>query len=106
MEEGEAIPVAAGGQAPPVFVERDTDVARILDNKQIGATDKLDWRNSIVDLLKLLGMDSSLTHRKQLAMELGFQGDTNHPTEMNVFLHREVMKQLAQNGGQVPSNLL
>jgi hypothetical protein len=57
-------------------------------------------------LLKVLAMDTTLMHRKQLAMELHYQGDLNDTQTMNTFLHREIMKALAANGGQVPSNLL
>ena len=65
----------------------------------------LNWRTSIVDLMKLLGLDSSLEHRKQLAEELGYTGQRDGSVEMNLWLHREVMRQLAANGGKVPANL-
>ena len=68
--------------------------------------EKLDWRKSIVDLMKLVGMDSSLTARKQLATELQYTGDLNDSASMNVWLHKEVLKKLAENGGKVPPELL
>ena len=66
---------------------------------------KLDWRHSIVDMMKLLDLDSSLTARKELAKELSYSGDMNDSASMNVWLHGEVMKKLAANGGKVPDDL-
>ena len=87
-------------QAAPV------DVEQVLTGI---ATDKgnpdLNWRTSIVDLLKLLGIDSSLDNRKELATELGYTGDKDGSAEMNIWLHKEVMRQLAAHGGKVPANL-
>ena len=65
----------------------------------------LNWRTSIVDLMKLLGLDSSLDNRKELATELGYTGNKDGSAEMNIWLHREVMRQLAANGGKVPASL-
>ena len=65
----------------------------------------LDWRQSIVDLMKLLDLDSSLAARKQLAEELGYTGDTNDSASMNIWLHKQVMQKLAENGGKVPADL-
>ena len=81
------------------------DVAQVLDAKAAQAGQTLDWRNSIVDLMKLLGLDSSLTARKELAGELHYTGDTNDSAGMNVWLHKEVMQRLAENGGKVPDDL-
>jgi len=67
--------------------------------------EKLDWKRSIVDLMKLLGLDSSLTARKQLATELGYKGDMNDSATMNIWLHKQVMAKLAANGGKVPAEL-
>ena len=67
---------------------------------------KLDWRHSIVDLMKLVHIDSSLANRQQLAKELGYTGDMNDSATMNVWLHEQVMNNLAQNGGGVAANLL
>ena len=67
--------------------------------------EKLDWRSSIVDLMKLLDLDSSLAARKELAKELNFTGDINDSARMNVWLHKQVMIKLAENGGKVPDSL-
>ena len=67
---------------------------------------KLNWRTSIVDLMKLLDIDSSLAHRKELAQELGFTGDTSDSAAMNVWLHKRVMQELERNGGKVPASLV
>jgi hypothetical protein len=66
---------------------------------------KLDWRKSIVDLMKLLDLDSSLSARKELAQELGYTGDMKDSARMNVWLHKQVMQKLAENGGKVPESL-
>jgi len=63
------------------------------------------WRTSIVDLMKLVGMDSSLAERKELAQELGYTGELSGSAEMNIWLHKAVMRELAKNGGKVPANL-
>ena len=65
----------------------------------------LNWRTSIVDLMKLLGLDSSLENRKELATELGYTGPKDGSAEMNIWLHKEVLRQLAKHGGKVPANL-
>ena len=67
--------------------------------------EKLDWRHSIVDLMKLLDLDSSLSARKELAQELHYSGDMNDSAAMNVWLHKQVMQKLAENGGKVPEEL-
>ena len=69
-------------------------------------SEKLDWRHSIVDLMKLIGVDSSLSARKELAKELNYSGDTSDSASMNIWLHKEVIKKLAANGGKVPAELL
>ena len=84
----------------------EVDVAAILDGMAAKNKEKLDWRHSIVDLMKLVGMDSSLIARKDLAKDLKYTGDTNDTATMNVWLHKEVMKKLAANGGKVPADLL
>jgi hypothetical protein len=66
---------------------------------------KLNWRTSIVDLMKALDLDSGLAARKELAKELGYSGDTNDSATMNVWLHKALMKKLAENGGKVPADL-
>ena len=82
------------------------DVTAILDKLAAEATQKLDWRHSIVDLMKLVGMDSSLASRKALAAELKFTGDTADSATMNMWLHKQVIQRLAANGGRVPEELL
>ena len=67
--------------------------------------EKLDWRQSIVDLMKALKLDSSLSARKQLAQELGYTGALDGSAEMNIWLHRQVMTKLAESGGKVPESL-
>jgi hypothetical protein len=74
---------------------------------KIAATqhEKFDWKMSIVDLMKLLNLDSSLSARKQLAQELGYKGELNGSAEMNIWLHKQVMTKLAESGGVVPESL-
>lgn len=87
-------------------VATQVDVAAVLNKLAAENTEKLDWKHSIVDLMKLVGMDSSLTARKELAADLRYTGDTNDSAKMNVWLHKEVMRKLAENGGKVPAELL
>lgn len=82
------------------------DVAPILDAAVKKSGEKLDWRKSIVDLMKALGLDSSLAARKELASELNYTGDTNDSATMNIWLHKALMKKLSENGGKVPADLL
>jgi hypothetical protein len=98
----EAPPNASPVAPPPPVV----DVTAVLDDLAAHNGEKLDWRKSIVDLMKLVGMDSSLASRKELADDLGYTGDKGDSAKMNVWLHREVIKQLAANGGKVPADLL
>ena len=88
--------------APPMS---DVDVAAVLTKLAAANKEKLDWRKSIVDLMKLLKLDSGLGARKELAKELGYTGDTNDSAKMNVWLHKQVMIKLAANGGKVPADL-
>jgi Domain of unknown function (DUF3597) len=81
------------------------DVAAILTDLASKRKEKLDWRKSIVDLMKLLDLDSSLSARKELAKELSYSGDTNDSASMNMWLHKQVMRKLAENGGNVPDDL-
>ena len=81
------------------------DVEAILTDLAGKAGQKLDWRHSIVDLMKLLNLDSSLAARKELAAELHYTGDTSDSAAMNIWLHKQVMKKLAENGGKVPAEL-
>jgi len=77
----------------------------VLSNLAAQNKQKLNWRTSIVDLMKLLDLDSSLSARKQLAQELHFTGDMNDSASMNIWLHKQVMVKLADNGGKVPEDL-
>lgn len=86
--------------------QSSVDVASILDAAVKKNGQKLDWKHSIVDLLKALDIDSSLTARKELAEELGYTGDANDSATMNIWLHKAVIKKLAENGGKVPAELL
>jgi hypothetical protein len=81
------------------------DVDAILTAEAATAGQDLNWRTSIVDLMKLLGIDSSLANRKELAQELGYTGELDGSAEMNIWLHKAVMRELAANGGKVPADL-
>ena len=83
----------------------NVDVGVTLDKLAKEKKQKLDWRKSIVDLMKLLDLDSSLAARKQLAKELNYSGDTNDSAAMNIWLHKQVMNKLAASGGKVPDDL-
>lgn len=91
---------STGGQAGG-----QVDVQAVLENMAKHHGENLDWRHSIVDLMKLLNLDSSLAARKELATELGYTGDKNGSAEMNNWLHKQVMVKLAENGGRVPETL-
>jgi hypothetical protein len=83
----------------------EIDVAGILTKLAAEKKEKLDWRKSIVDLMKLLDLDSSLSARKELAQELQYSGNMNDSASMNIWLHKQVMRKLAENGGKVPEEL-
>ena len=103
----QGIPVAiAKPAATAVAVAEAVDVTATLDALAAKSKEKLDWKHSIVDLMKLVGMDSSLSARKELAADLHYSGDTNDSAKMNIWLHKEVMRKLAENGGKVPPELL
>ena len=95
---------AAGAAVRPVS---EVDVMATLERKSAAAGDKLNWKTSIVDLLKLLDLDSSLASRKELADELGAPADLKDGSaEMNLWLHREVLRRIAANGGNIPASML
>jgi hypothetical protein len=94
---GETAPAAPG--APPV------DVTAILDKAAAAKKERLQWKTSIVDLMKVLDLDSSLGARKELAKELKYTGDTNDSATMNVWLHKQIMQKLAANGGKLPPDI-
>ena len=97
---------APAGSAPAAAPMATVDVAAIVDKLVAAQKEKLEWRTSIVDLMKALDIDSSLAARKDLAKELGYTGDMNDSASMNVWLHKQVMQKLAENGGKVPDSLL
>ncbi|HEY3597481.1 MAG TPA: DUF3597 domain-containing protein [Paraburkholderia sp.] len=96
---------AADGAQPSVAQPQPVDVEAVLTELAKSNPEKLNWRTSIVDLMKLLGLDSSLSARKQLAEELNFRGDMNDSAQMNMWLQKQVMTKLAENGGKVPDDL-
>jgi hypothetical protein len=100
-----AAPAGAGSSAAPAAPPQSVDVAAIVDKAAAASGEKLAWRTSIVDLMKALGIDSSLTARKELAKELGYTGDTNDSASMNIWLHKQVMAKLAANGGKLPPEI-
>jgi hypothetical protein len=98
-------PVNASVATAPQPAPEPVDVAGILDFKNSVRDEKLNWRTSIVDLMKLLGLDSSLAERKELAHELGYTGDTSDTATMNIWLHKQVIQKIVDNGGQLPRDL-
>lgn len=101
-----ASPAAPAPTAAAPAPAGNVDVASILDAAVKKNGQKLDWKRSIVDLLKALDLDSSLTARTELAGELGYTGDTSDSATMNIWLHKAVIKKLSENGGKVPADLL
>jgi hypothetical protein len=101
----QAAPAGAGTGAAAATVNR-VDIEQVLDGMAANNPQKLNWRTSIVDLMKLVGMDSTLQERKELADELGYSGDKSDTAAMNMWLHKQVMKRMADNGGKVPANLM
>ncbi|KQY99406.1 hypothetical protein ASD45_00275 [Pseudolabrys sp. Root1462] len=99
--QASASPAAAPAAAPA----QPVDVAAIVDKAAAATGEKLAWRTSIVDLMKALGLDSSLTARKELAKELNYTGDTNDSATMNIWLHKQIMGKLAANGGTLPADI-
>jgi hypothetical protein len=107
---GDAATTTAGGSgagpsSAPAAPAQSVDVAPILDKAVAAKKEKLEWRTSIVDLMKALDIDSSLSARKELAKELGYTGDTNDSASMNIWLHKQVMAKLAANGGKLPPEI-
>lgn len=109
---GQAVPKTSGAssQSPSApsssNATQQVDVAAQLDAAVKRSGQKLDWKHSIVDLMKALGMDASLAERKELAQELGYTKDLNGSAEMNTWLHKALLKKLSENGGKVPAELL
>ena len=116
----EAAPAAPAAPAPPaapvapqaapaapaaVAPAPEGDVAGILDFMNDQRAQKLNWRTSIVDLMKLVGLESSLAERKELADELGYTGDKSDSASMNIWLHKQVIQKIKDNGGRLPTDL-
>lgn len=99
-------PAPTPAAAAPAAAAAPVDVAANLDAAVKASGQKLDWRKSIVDLMKALKLDSSLSARKELADELGYTGDKNDSAKMNMWLHKQVIQKLKDNGGKVPADLL
>src|SRR5258708_2804027 len=89
----------------PAAPAQSVDVAPILDKAVAAKGEKLEWRTSIVDLMKALDIDSSFSARKELAKELGYTGDSNDSASMNIWLPKQVMAKLAANGGKLPPEI-
>jgi hypothetical protein len=105
---GGAAPGTASAPAPSstsTAATQSVDVAAIVDKAAAAKGEKLQWRTSIVDLMKALDIDSSFTARKELAKELGYTGDSNDSASMNIGLHTQVMAKLAANGGKQPPDI-
>jgi hypothetical protein len=115
VQPGQAMPQVGAPAAPAAApagglaqagTQASVDVEAVLEAKQQAkGGPALNWRSSIVDLMKLLDLDSSLDNRKELATELGYTGEKNGSAEMNIWLHRRVMEELAKNGARVPASL-
>lgn len=95
-----AAPAPAQAPAPASQFDVEANLSEMAQGKD------LNWRTSIVDLMKLLGIDSSLANRKELAQELGYTGALDGSAEMNIWLHKATMRKLAENGGKVPASML
>ena len=102
---GSSAAAGSGGGSPSLAPAQAIDIAPILDSAVAAKKEKLQWRTSIVDLMKAIDLDSSLSARKELAKELGYTGDTSDSATMNIWLHKQVMAKLAANGGKVPAEL-
>ena len=105
-----ATPAVPTGETPTAAstmgaTASNVDVNAVLTDLAAKNGQGLNWKQSIVDLMKLLDLDSSLQNRKELAQELNYKGDTNDSASMNIWLHKQVMNKLAENGGKVPAEL-
>ncbi len=104
--EPSAAPVVAAPSAAPAAPAAVSEIDVEANLASMAQGHDLNWRSSIVDLMKLLGIDSSLANRKELATELGYTGDLDGSAEMNIWLHKATMQALAANGGKVPAALV
>jgi hypothetical protein len=109
VEPAETTPVPSAvpstTHVPEPAPQPSVDVSAILSEKAQSSPQRLNWQTSIVDLMKLLDLDSSLENRQELARELNYQGDSNDSAAMNIWLHQQVMKKLQENSGRVPDAL-
>lgn len=103
--KAEGAPGSAGGGAGGGATMSQVDVEKVVSDMAAQKKEKLDWRKSIVDLMKVLDLDSSMKARQALAKELNYTGDMNDSAKMNIWLHKQVMNKLAANGGKVPADL-
>jgi hypothetical protein len=99
-------PAAPSAPAAKPAPSSPVDVAAVMEAAVKAKGQKLNWRTSIVDMMKALDLDSSFSARKELAGELGYTGDTGDSAAMNIWLHKALMKKLADNGGKVPADLM
>ncbi|MEO6367806.1 MAG: DUF3597 domain-containing protein, partial [Steroidobacteraceae bacterium] len=97
---------APAASSPTPAPARTVDIETVMKGYESKTTQKLNWRTSIVDLLKLLDIDPSLENRKELARELGYTGSTTDSAAMNIWLHKQVLRKLQENGGNVPASLI
>jgi hypothetical protein len=97
--------IITGGPAQAAEPMAQVDVEKVVGDLASQKKEKLDWKKSIVDLMKVLDIDSGLKNRQALAKELGYTGDMNDSAKMNIWLHKQVMNKLAENGGKVPASL-
>ncbi len=98
--------LAAAQPTPQPEQPQEVDIEAVLVELDASDGRDLNWRTSIVDLMKLVGLESSLAERKELAQELGYTGALDGSAEMNIWLHKRVMQELAANGGKVPASML
>lgn len=96
----------AAPQPQPAPQPQEVDIEAVLTELDAQDERDLNWRSSIVDLMKLVGLESSFAERKELAQELGYTGELDGSAEMNIWLHKRVMQELAANGGKVPASML
>jgi hypothetical protein len=101
-----AVPVPPGSATTATSAPAPVDLENVMKGYEAKAPQKLNWRTSIVDLLKLLNIDSSFANRTQLAKELGYTGSTSDSASMNLWLHKQVLRKLQESGGKVPPSLL
>jgi len=99
------VPPAAAG-TPPSAAPGPVDIEMVMKGYEAKTQQQLNWRTSIVDLLKLLGIDSSLANRTALAKELGYTGSISDSASMNLWLHKQVLRKLQESGGKVPASLI